>query len=44
MKCHVICEGGECICKSNNPYTNREICCVVEDTPDVSCNPKHKPL
>ena len=34
-ECHVICEGGECICKSNNPYTNREILCVVEDTPDV---------
>ena len=34
-ECHVICEDGECICKSNNPYMNREILCVVEDTPDV---------
>ena len=33
--CHVICEDGKCSCKSNNPYTNKEILCVVEDTPDV---------
>lgn len=33
--CHVICEEGNCICKSNNPFTNRKILCIVEDTPDV---------
>ena len=33
--CHMICEEGNCICKSNNPFTNRKILCIVEDTPDV---------
>ena len=31
----MICEEGNCICKSNNPFTNRKILCIVEDTPDV---------
>ena len=34
-ECHIICEEGNCICKSNNPFTNRKILCIVEDTPDV---------
>ena len=33
--CHMICEEGNCICKSNSPFTNRNILCIVEDTPDV---------
>ena len=34
-ECHIICEEGNCICKSSNPFTNRKILCIVEDTPDV---------
>ena len=34
-ECHMICENGECSCKKNTPFINREIICVVEDTPDV---------
>ena len=33
--CHMMCEDNDCVCKKNNPFTNREIICVVEDTPDV---------
>ena len=33
--CHMMCEEGNCYCKRNDPYLNREIVCVVEDTPDV---------
>ena len=31
----MICENGDCSCKKNTPFINREIICVVEDTPDV---------
>ena len=31
----MMCENDECSCKKNNPFTNKEIICVVEDTPDV---------
>ncbi len=34
-ECHIISEEGNCICKSSNPFTNRKILCIVEDTPDV---------
>tara|TARA_B100000945_G_scaffold180082_1_gene144323 strand:+ start:1607 stop:2221 length:615 start_codon:yes stop_codon:yes gene_type:complete len=34
-ECHIICDEGNCICKSSNQFTNRKILCVVEDTPDV---------
>ena len=34
-ECHIICEEGNCICKSKNPFTNRKILCIVEDTQDV---------
>ena len=34
-ECHIICEEGNCICKSSNQFTNRKILCIVEDTPDV---------
>ena len=30
----MICEEGNFICKSNNPFTNRKILCIVEDTPE----------
>ena len=33
--CHMMCEDNDCVCKKNNPFTNKEIICVVEDTPDV---------
>ena len=33
--CHMMCEDNECVCKKNNPFINRDIICVVEDTPDV---------
>ena len=33
--CHMMCENDECSCKKNSPFTNKEILCVVEDTPDV---------
>ena len=33
--CHIMCEDGNCSCKKNSPFTNKEIVCVVEDTPDV---------
>ena len=33
--CHMMSEEGNCICKRTEPYLNREIVCVVEDTPDV---------
>ena len=33
--CHMMCEEGNCYCKRTDPYINREIVCVVEDTPDV---------
>ena len=33
--CHMMCEDNDCVCKKSNPFTNREIICVVEDTPDV---------
>ena len=33
--CHMMSEEGNCICKRTDPYLNREIVCVVEDTPDV---------
>ena len=33
--CHMMSEEGNCICKRTDPYLNREILCVVEDTPDV---------
>ncbi|MFL2991336.1 MAG: recombination mediator RecR [Cytophagales bacterium] len=33
--CHMMCEDDDCVCKKNNPFTNKEIICVVEDTPDV---------
>ena len=33
--CHMMCEDNNCVCKKNNPFTNKEIICVVEDTPDV---------
>ena len=31
----MMCEEGNCYCKRTDPYINREIVCVVEDTPDV---------
>ena len=34
-ECHIICDEGNCICKSSNQFTNRKIICIVEDTPDV---------
>ena len=34
-ECHIICDEGNCICKSSNQFTNRKILCIVEDTPDV---------
>ena len=33
--CHMMCEDNDCVCKKNNPFTNKEIICVVEDTLDV---------
>ena len=33
--CHMMCEDDDCVCKKNNPFTNKEIIWVVEDTPDV---------
>ena len=34
-ECHMICEEGKCICQTPNSYINREILCIVEDTPDA---------
>ena len=34
-ECHMICEEGKCICQTPNSFINREILCVVEDTPDA---------
>ena len=33
--CHMMSEEGNCICKRTDPYLNKEIVCIVEDTPDV---------
>ena len=32
---HMMCESGDCSCKKNTPFINKEIVCIVEDTPDV---------
>jgi len=34
-ECHMICEEGKCICQTPNSFINREILCIVEDTPDA---------
>ena len=34
-ECHMICEEGKCICQTPNSFINREILCLVEDTPDA---------
>ena len=34
-ECHMICEEGKCICQTPNSFINRDILCLVEDTPDA---------
>ena len=34
-ECHMICEEGQCICQSKNAFINRDVLCIVEDTPDA---------
>jgi len=34
-ECHMICEEGKCICQNTNSFINRDILCLVEDTPDA---------
>ena len=34
-ECHMICEEGKCICQTTNSFINRDILCLVEDTPDA---------
>ena len=34
-ECHMICEEEKCICQTPNSFINREILCLVEDTPDA---------
>ena len=34
-ECHMICEEGKCICQNTNAFINRDILCLVEDTPDA---------
>jgi recombination protein RecR len=31
----MICEEGKCICQNTNSFINRDILCLVEDTPDA---------
>ena len=33
--CHMICDEGKCFCQNESTSINRELLCVVEDTPDV---------
>jgi len=33
--CHMICDEGKCYCQNESSSINRELLCVVEDTPDV---------
>ena len=33
--CHMICDEGKCYCQNESTSINRELLCVVEDTPDV---------
>ena len=34
-ECHMICDEGKCYCQNESTSINRELLCVVEDTPDV---------